>query len=760
MSQSEKTTDPLSERARPRRLRASRRTLAGLALLALALLLGWAFLWPVDACQHPACARQRFALALEVDAFQRVPPVQFELKNRNERVSLVSILAAGGIDIEPFYDQNDLPYRAASGPLDRADLYQFARAWRNESVPPGADAKIYALLAPALVSDTGEPLFGIMFDFADREGIAVAPTATKHRFAKREPDSVELLQLRTFVHELLHALNRRHMDALEMRDGRLTLEAPTRCISGEERGHWFLREEPLMAISPQTIRFFQTAASRDVLPGRERSSYDFGRASPTECQDVRSNRWDDLVESRWQVALRRLLGLVTIGSARAADSEDPEDSEGAEDAEDSNDAEEAPEEPPAPQVELRLQLLPAAYPLGYPIAARIMALNTGSEPLPIRGRLHPGYGMVQIEYRAAGEEEWQLLKPAVTFEPVDNDETLLGPGERTEHTAPLYFGDQGWTFAEPGDYEVRAKLHLGSDGGEALSDAVALTIEEARTPDDQAVLAPLLNSEGQLDLAVGQLLTYGGRIGSPKDLTPLEEATQQYGHTALGSALRLTLISQQLRPPIDPLTGERPAPDFADARELLKETCTDSGIAALKQQLLERHSGAIPEGMHDRAESAAAAWDGTTARPGETIPTYSDPTLVPWGPALHFCFGESRLRVPARAEIPRLARKLRSAEAKRIVIVGHADYAGTCRYNDAIGLRRADAVRRALAQAGVPSRKMQIASLGERRPLDFAAAPDAHDLNRRVEILVEGFEPADEPTRRALPRCPPHAQSR
>lgn len=36
------------------------------------------------------------------------------------------------------------------------------------------------------------------------------------------------LQLRTFLHELLHALNRDHTDAAQMGDGRLTLEAPMR----------------------------------------------------------------------------------------------------------------------------------------------------------------------------------------------------------------------------------------------------------------------------------------------------------------------------------------------------------------------------------------------------------------------------------------------------------------------------------------------------------------------------------------------------
>ena len=115
-----------------------------------------------------------------------------------------------GIDTTVTPDDLDLPYKAASGPLDRADLYRFAAAWGSKTVPSDADAKVYALLAAALVSDTGEPLFGIMFDVKDRQGFAVAPPTTANQFSDREPDAVPLLQLRTFTHELLHALNRRH----------------------------------------------------------------------------------------------------------------------------------------------------------------------------------------------------------------------------------------------------------------------------------------------------------------------------------------------------------------------------------------------------------------------------------------------------------------------------------------------------------------------------------------------------------------------
>ena len=258
-------------------------SISAVGLLAGAVTLIWALFWPDTSCSEPACVRKRFAIAVELDAFERVDPIELNITVGDEPIGVSSIFASGGVDAEVVADEADLPYKSASGALDRADLYQVATAWRNAQVRGDIDASIYALLAPTLVSDTGEPLFGIMFDLDDREGFAIAPSTTAHRFGEREPASVPLLQLRTFAHELLHSLNRHHLDAAQMSDGRLTLEAPTSCISRQSDGYWSLREPPLMAISPASISFFQTASRTDVLPGKAHSPFQAHRRSLTQC---------------------------------------------------------------------------------------------------------------------------------------------------------------------------------------------------------------------------------------------------------------------------------------------------------------------------------------------------------------------------------------------------------------------------------------------------------------------------------------------
>ncbi|WP_119462657.1 OmpA family protein [Rhodospirillaceae bacterium SYSU D60014] len=72
-----------------------------------------------------------------------------------------------------------------------------------------------------------------------------------------------------------------------------------------------------------------------------------------------------------------------------------------------------------------------------------------------------------------------------------------------------------------------------------------------------------------------------------------------------------------------------------------------------------------------------------------------------------------------------------------ISLIGHADRAGPGDYNFGLSLRRADAVRQALIDGGVPADRISVAGRGEEDPL----VPTADDVplqeNRRVEILIQ-----------------------
>ena len=717
------------------------------AVLAVVVTLLWALFWQAENCSEPACVRQRFSLAIELDIFDRVQPIALSVETDDGAVSVNSVLSSGGIDVDVRTDQTNLPLAVASGKLDRADLYRFAQVWRSVQPKERADAQLYAMLAPSIVSDTGEDLFGVMFDSADREGFAVAPGEIAQRFQAREPESVPLMQLRTFIHELLHALNRRHAQAAQMPGGRLTIEAPTKCISSDmQRSNWSLREQPLMALSPSTILFFQSAPRAEVLPGKRNAPFLAGRASLADCRDVRATVVDDPTTSRWRFALKRIKSLLSFPLVQAASSTEPELE-------------------PA-DVELRVQAVAAAYPLGYPIAVRVTAINRGERALPLLGRLMPGYGMVRIETRRASETAWTTVQPDAWYEPIDDDEAMLAPGARTEQTVPIYYQKDHWTFPQAGTYQVRASLHLGDDIQGIVTQPVEIVIADPQSQRDREALSLLTDEEGRLREDLGQLLSLRRHAENDEQRATLERITTEYGETSLGSALQLSRAAQLLRQPIDPRTGERPPPDLAGARELLADSCTDSGVAAMRLQLLDFQkdvTGAQPApALVDPVE---AAWDGMVPRRTAPLETYADPALSVAEHAFHFCHDESHLRGKPAVAVRRFARELRRAQPERVVIVGHADHEGTCSYNNALAMRRAEAVRAVLIDAGIRRNRIQIASLGERRPLDFSTGDAANARNRRVEILLPSqvkaklTPPKDAAEAHSIPSCRPETPS-
>ena len=68
------------------------------------------------------------------------------------------------------------------------------------------------------------------------------------------------------------------------------------------------------------------------------------------------------------------------------------------------------------------------------------------------------------------------------------------------------------------------------------------------------------------------------------------------------------------------------------------------------------------------------------------------------------------------------------------MIEGNTDQRGGSEYNLALGQKRAEAVRRALALLGVPERQMEAVSFGKEKPAAMGNSEDAYAQNRRAEF--------------------------
>lgn len=78
-----------------------------------------------------------------------------------------------------------------------------------------------------------------------------------------------------------------------------------------------------------------------------------------------------------------------------------------------------------------------------------------------------------------------------------------------------------------------------------------------------------------------------------------------------------------------------------------------------------------------------------------------------------------------------------AACGKKISVAGHTDRSGSDGYNDALALRRAQAVAQLLTAQGASSEYLEVSSYGEREPKVPTADGERSPQNRRVEITVK-----------------------
>ncbi|HXT28481.1 MAG TPA: OmpA family protein, partial [Vicinamibacterales bacterium] len=88
------------------------------------------------------------------------------------------------------------------------------------------------------------------------------------------------------------------------------------------------------------------------------------------------------------------------------------------------------------------------------------------------------------------------------------------------------------------------------------------------------------------------------------------------------------------------------------------------------------------------------------------------------------------------ALVPTILDAVKALSVPEVVIIGHTDTMGEAKSNLALGLRRANAVRSILVQAGLPPATVDVTSHGEADLLVKTRDNTPEPRNRRVEITV------------------------
>jgi peptidoglycan-associated lipoprotein len=102
---------------------------------------------------------------------------------------------------------------------------------------------------------------------------------------------------------------------------------------------------------------------------------------------------------------------------------------------------------------------------------------------------------------------------------------------------------------------------------------------------------------------------------------------------------------------------------------------------------------------------------------------------------LYFEFDSYKLSEKYNAIAISHAHFLAKSKTGRIKLIGNCDERGSREYNIALGLRRAEGVKRVMVNNGAPTNKIDTLSYGSEKPTSQGHSEDAWAMNRRVDIL-------------------------
>jgi peptidoglycan-associated lipoprotein len=127
----------------------------------------------------------------------------------------------------------------------------------------------------------------------------------------------------------------------------------------------------------------------------------------------------------------------------------------------------------------------------------------------------------------------------------------------------------------------------------------------------------------------------------------------------------------------------------------------------------------------------------------EASPTQPTPVTAPVvSPAdiihadVYFEIGRKGLTDEAKAQLSAQADLLKQHEDYGVLIQGYTDQQGSASYNMKLGLKRAEAVKAELVNAGIAEHRIKTVSLGEEGVLCVDSSDLCRHMNRRVHVEI------------------------
>ena len=143
------------------------------------------------------------------------------------------------------------------------------------------------------------------------------------------------------------------------------------------------------------------------------------------------------------------------------------------------------------------------------------------------------------------------------------------------------------------------------------------------------------------------------------------------------------------------------------------------------------NTASVPSSSSDTSTSKTDANANANANANDPL---NDPSSVLAKRSIYFDVDSYVVKDEFNAVIDAHGKYLVSRPDRKVLIQGNTDERGGSEYNLALGQKRADAVRRALALKGVPDSQMEAVSFGKEKPKALGSTEEAWKENRRADI--------------------------
>lgn len=187
--------------------------------------------------------------------------------------------------------------------------------------------------------------------------------------------------------------------------------------------------------------------------------------------------------------------------------------------------------------------------------------------------------------------------------------------------------------------------------------------------------------------------------------------------------------------------------DTSQANKALASQCTGSRLTDVVDQVSKRDVLLLVQIYTIRAQGVCLP------APAPVLPT---PVKTPAPPVVHqlvhakktkrglvftlgsvlFATDKENLNGNARNSVHELSSYLQDHPSRNIRIEGYTDSTGSNKYNQALSVRRALAVKAALVKEGVRKERIQTKGYGPHFPVATNKTADGRQLNRRVEVVI------------------------